>query len=87
MSMSIQIPTELQSLFRQAVARGDYANEQELVTEILTFAAPALENYQRLRERLRDSIEDEQAGRVRCADFEAVRQRLRDELDDDGQPA
>lgn len=85
MSMSVQIPSDLQPLISQAVARGDYADEQELVANILRLAAPALESYQQLKEDVRRSVEDETAGRMKEANFDGVRQRLQDELDENGQ--
>ena len=44
MTMSVEIPTDLQPAIEAAIARGGYANEQELVSDILRAAVPALES-------------------------------------------
>ena len=50
MTMTVEIPDELQSLVAAAVARGRFADEQELVANILRVAVPVLDDYQRLRD-------------------------------------
>lgn len=84
MSMSVEIPSDLQPALQAAVARGGYANEQELVNSVLRVAVPALECYQRLRRDVQASLDDVGQGKVRDADFEAVRQQLRREYDESG---
>ena len=42
MSMSVEIPTELQPAIEAALARGGYANEQELVSDICGPRCPSL---------------------------------------------
>ena len=85
MTMSVEIPADLEPLLAQAIANGTYANEQELVAGILRIAAPALEGYRQLKAQVQKSLQEEEAGLVEDADFEAVRQQLRDEYDPSGQ--
>lgn len=84
MSMSVEIPADLQPLLQQAIATGRYANEQELVTEVLRIAMPALAGYEQMRRDVQTSLEQIDNGQVRDADFDSVRQRLCDEYDESG---
>lgn len=86
MTMSVEVPTDLQPFIQNVLATGKYDSEQQVVEEILRLAAGSLEGYQELKEGVARSIEDEQAGRVKKVDFSAARQRLVDELDEAGQP-
>ena len=70
MSMSVEIPADLQPAIEAAIARGSYANEQELVSDILRAAVPVLGHYQQLRRDVQASL-DEVAARQRA------RRRLR----------
>ncbi len=56
MTMTVEIQDELQSLVAAAVARGRFADEQELVADILRFAVPVLDDYQSLRDDVADSV-------------------------------
>ena len=67
-----------------AVAKGRYENEQELITELLRLAIPAMDSNQKLRGDVRVSLEQIDRGEVREANFDAIRQRLRDEYDESG---
>jgi len=82
--MSVEIPTELQPLVEAAIAKGRYENEQELITELLRLAIPAMDSNQKLRGDVRVSLEQIDRGEVREANFDAIRQRLRDEYDESG---
>ena len=84
MTMSVEIPTELQPLVTAAIATGRYENEQELITELLRLAIPAMDSNQKLRGDVRVSLEQIDRGEVREANFDAIRQRLRDEYDESG---
>ena len=86
MSTIVEIPSELQPAIQAAIARGGYANEQELVNEILRAAVPALGEYQQLRRDIQSSLEDVAAGKIREADFESVREQLCNEFDEHGTP-
>ena len=44
MPMTVEIPFELQPLVAAAVARGRFANEQDLVADILRAAVPVLDD-------------------------------------------
>ncbi len=61
MTMTVEIPPDLQPLVEDAIAKGAYANEQELVAEILRIAAPALEGYRQLKADVRQSLKEEKA--------------------------
>ena len=84
MTMSVEIPADLQPFIKQAIASGAYANEQEVVAEILRVAAPALENYRQLKEMVEQSEAEGQAGLDIDADFQAVREKLLETYDDSG---
>jgi Arc/MetJ-type ribon-helix-helix transcriptional regulator len=84
MSMSIDIPTDLRPAIKAAIAKGGYANEEELVSEILRAAIPALEQYQQLRSDVQASLDEVELGNVRDADFDAVREQLCNEYDESG---
>ncbi len=84
MTMTVEIPDELQSLVVAAVARGRFADEQELVADILRVAVPVLDDYQRLRDDVADSMEMADRGELRKADFDQVRRQLTDEFDEAG---
>ena len=84
MTMTVEIPDELQSLVAAAVARGRFADEQELVADILRVAVPVLDDYQRLRDDVADSVGMADRGELRKADFDQVRRRLCDEFDEAG---
>jgi len=85
MAMSVEIPPDVQPFIRQAVVSGGYADEQEVVAEILRLAAPALENYRQLKAKIEHSEAEGKAGLDVDADFDAVRQQLRDTYDESGQ--
>ena len=84
MSTIVEIPSDLQPAIQAAIARGGYANEQELVNEILRAAVPALGQYQQTQQDVRTSLEDLAQGKVREADFNSVRQQLCNEFDESG---
>lgn len=79
--MSVEIPADLQPFVRHAIATGGFANEQELVVELLRLAAGSLDGYRQMKEGVKRSVEDEQAGRVEEANFERARQQVQDEFD------
>ena len=56
MSSSVEIPVEVRPLVATVIARGRFANERELVSEILKVAVPALEGYDQLRHDFRTSV-------------------------------
>jgi hypothetical protein len=64
--------------------RGGYANEQELVNDILRAAVPVFAQYQQLRRDVQASLDDAEQGKVRDADFDAVRKQLCQEYDESG---
>ena len=76
MTMNVEIPTDLQPAIEAAIARGGYANEQELVSDILRAAVPAMGQYQQLRRDVQASLEEVEQGKVRDADFQAAREQL-----------
>ena len=78
MTMSVDIPADVQPFLQQAIAHGAYADEQEAVAAILRVAAGSLESYQKIQSSVQRSLEDEQAGRVREADFNGLRQQITD---------
>lgn len=84
MSMSVEIPADLQPLLQAAIANGRYANEQELVTEVLRLAVPALEGYEKMRRDVQISLEQIDRGEIREADFDGIRHQLCDEFDASG---
>ena len=84
MSISVEIPADLQPAIEAAVARGGYVNEQELVSAILRAAVPVLEQYQQLRRDVQASLDDVEQGKVRDADFNSVREQLCNEFDESG---
>ena len=86
MSTSVEIPSDLQPAIEAAIARCGYANEQELVNEILRAAVPVLDQYQQLRHDVQSSLEDVEQGKVREADFNSVREQLCNEFDESGNP-
>jgi hypothetical protein len=84
MTMTVEIPDELQSLVAAAVARGRFADEQQLVADILRVAVPVLDDYQRLRDDVADSVEMADRGDLRQADFNRVRRQLCEEYNEAG---
>ena len=86
MSTNIEIPADLQPAISAAIAKGGYADEQELVSEILRATVPALEKYQRLRRDIQTSLDEFERGEVRPADFDRVRGQLCEEFDEGGNP-
>ena len=82
--MSIEIPTDLRPAIDAVVASGSYANDQELVSDILRAVVPALGHYQRLRRDVQASLDDVEDGELRAADFDALRQQLCEEYDESG---
>ena len=84
MSISVEIPTDLQPAIEAVIARGGYANEQELVSDILRTAMPALGEYQQLRRDLQASLREMEQGKVRDADFKAIRELYCNEYDESG---
>ena len=84
MTMTVEIPDELQSRVAAAVARGRFANEQELVADILRVAVPVLDEYQRLRNDVATSVDMADRGELREADFDQVRRQLCEEYDEAG---
>lgn len=84
MTMTVEIPEELQSLLAAAVASGRFADEQELVADILRVAVPVLDDYQSLRDDVADSVGMADRGKLRKADFDQVRRQLCDEFDEAG---
>jgi hypothetical protein len=86
MTMNVEIPIEVQPLVAAAVAEGRFANEQELLSEILRVTVPVLEDYERLRREVKVSLDMADRGEIRDADFDALRRRLCNEYDDSGGP-
>jgi len=84
MSMSVEIPADLQPAIEAAIAKGGYANEQDLVNDILRAAVPVLGQYQQLRRDVQASLDEVERGKVRDANFAAVREQLCKEYDEDG---
>ena len=84
MNVTVEIPSELQSLVAAAVAHGRFANEQELVSDILRVAVPVLEDREQLRRDVEMSVDMADRGELREADFAAVRRQLCDEYDESG---
>lgn len=82
--MNVEIPADLQPKIQAAIVRGDFANEQELVAEILRAAMPVVGDYERLRRDVQASVAEVERGDVREADFDAVRQQLCREFDESG---
>ena len=84
MSSRVEIPVEVQSLVATAIARGRFADEQELVSEILKVAVPALEDYDQLRRDVQTSVALAERGEIREADFDGIRKQLCNEYDAKG---
>jgi Arc/MetJ-type ribon-helix-helix transcriptional regulator len=84
MTVTVEIPFEMQPLIAAAVAHGPFANEQELVSDILRVAVPVLEDRERLRRDVDTSVAMAERGELRPADFAGVRRQLRDEYDESG---
>jgi Arc/MetJ-type ribon-helix-helix transcriptional regulator len=84
MTMTVEIPFDLQPLVTQAVGRGRFGTEQELVSEILRVAVPVLEDNERLRREVEMSVDMADRGEVRDADFAGLRRRLCEEYDESG---
>ncbi|MGN6547386.1 MAG: hypothetical protein ACTHK7_20205 [Aureliella sp.] len=82
--MSVEIPAELQPQVASAIARGDYANEQELVSDILRITLPVLDQYQQMRQAVKDSVDEADRGELRNADFAGLRQRILQDYDQSG---
>ena len=82
--MSVEIPTDLQPQIAAAIARGSYANEQELVSDILRATVPVLDQYQHLRDAIQESLTEIDQGKLKNADFDAVRNLLNSEFDESG---
>jgi hypothetical protein len=84
MTVTVEIPSELQPLLAAAVAHGRFANEQELVSDILRIAVPVLEDHERLRREVEMSVGMADRGELREADFVGLRRRLSEEYDESG---
>jgi Arc/MetJ-type ribon-helix-helix transcriptional regulator len=84
MTMSVEIPHDLQPAIQAAIASGVYASEQDLVTDILRVAVPMLGDFQQLRKDVQVSLEEATQGKLRDADFDRVRAQLHDEFDESG---
>jgi len=84
MTVTVEIPFDMQPLVAAAVANGRFANEQELVPDILRVAVPVLGDYERLRRDVEESVAMAGRGEMREPDFAAVRRQLCDEYDESG---
>ena len=84
MTMTVEIPFDLQPLVTQAVSRGRFGSEQELVSKILRVAIPVLEDNERLRREVEMSVDMADRGELREADFAGLRRRLCEEYDESG---
>ncbi|MEO8497985.1 MAG: type II toxin-antitoxin system ParD family antitoxin [Planctomycetota bacterium] len=84
MTISVEIPADVEPFIKQAIASGAYANEQEVVAEVLRLAAPALESYRQLKAMVESSEAEGEAGLDADADFESVRAELRHTYDQSG---
>ena len=82
--MSVEIPMDLQPQIAAAIARGSYANEQELVSDILRVTVPVLDQYQHLRDAIQESLTEMDQGKLKNADFDAVRNALSSAFDESG---
>ena len=82
--MSVEIPTDLHPEIAAAIARGSYATEQELVSDILRVTVPVLDQYQQLRDDIRASLVEIERGQMKNANFDALRNQLKFEFDDSG---
>ena len=84
--MNVEIPADLQPKIQAAIVKGNFADEQELVAEILRVVMPVLGDYEQLRRDVQASLAEMEHGDVRDADFDAVRQKLSKEFDESGNP-
>jgi len=84
MTVTVEIPFELQPLVAAALAHGRFANEQELVSDILRVAVPVLEDHEHLRQEVELSVDMADRGELREANFDRVRRRLCEEYDESG---
>ena len=84
MTMTVEIPFELQPLVAAAVARGRFANEQDLVADILRVTVPVLDDDERMRKEVAVSLDMADRGELREADFDGVRRRLCEEYGESG---
>ncbi len=84
MNSTVVIPAEVQSLVATVIAQGRFSNEQELVSEILKVAVPALDDYDQLRRDVETSVAMADRGEIRKADFDGIRKQLADEYDEKG---
>ena len=84
MTVTVEIPLDLQPLVAAAVAHGRFANEQELVSDILRVAVPVLEDHEHLRREVEISVGMADRGELREANFEGIRRRLCEEYDESG---
>ena len=84
MTVTVEVPSELQPLVAAAVAHGRFANEQELVSDILRVAVPVLGEHEQMRREVQLSVDMADRGELREADFDSVRRRLCEEYDESG---
>lgn len=84
MSCSVEVPVEVQSLVAKVIVRGRFADEQELVSEILKVTVPALEDSGQLRRDVQTSVAMADRGEIREADFDEICKQLCDEYDAKG---
>jgi len=84
MRSSVEIPVEVQSLVATVIARGRFADEQELVSEILKATVPALDDYDQMRRDVQTSVAMADRGEIREADFDEICKQLCDEYDAKG---
>ena len=74
--MTVEIPSDVQPFIKNAVASGAYSSEQEAVSAILRVAASSLEGYEKIKRAVKQSVQDEEAGRFEEADFTQLRSQI-----------
>ena len=82
MTMSIELPTELQAFVTAQVEAGRCASEQDLVVQLVTLARQS--GYMELRDEVQRSVAEAGRGETRAIDMDAVIERGYERMKQEG---
>ena len=86
MSMTVQLPAEIEAFVRAEVADGAATDETDFVSKAVQLYREMKERHTELRSHVQHSLDQARNGEVSPLDMDGIIAELREERDDNGQP-
>ncbi|MBI1900406.1 MAG: hypothetical protein HYS13_04730 [Planctomycetia bacterium] len=84
--MSYPLPPDVQDFVHEALSRGDYATEEELVSDAVRMLRSMKRRHERLRQDIQEAIDSLDRGEGVKLDLKALEADLEKQWDADGIP-